>query len=297
MRWASRSRLLLLVRGLLLLAAALAAVAGFALLKEDSGNTGGVVYGCPMHPDVRATKAGDCPICRMALEPVKGAAAVPHSHDEHAHSPNEAKPGAEVPHEPVPEGSFSIPKSPVFGAFDAVSRVMIRPISLEMRGPASVDRDDGGVALFFLDEGELLKPGEEGAFSPSADSPHVAAPPVAVRTATEPPARWDARTVLVRFTFVDAELPLGSTGSVKFATRLRHGLTVKAGAVLRSPEGTEVFVVSSDRRTFTRRKVEIGNVIYGLAAVISGLSPGEQVAAKHTLALDAEWRSRQDVSL
>jgi hypothetical protein len=197
----------------------------------------------------------------------------------------------------VPQGSFSIPRSPTFGAFDAVSRVKVRPLSLEMRGPATVDREDGGVALFFLDEGELLKPGEEGAFSPTADSPDVAAARIPVRVSDEPPARWDTRTVLVRFQVVDGKLSPGATGSVKFATRLRRGLVVKASAIISSPEGSQVFVVSSDRRTFTRRSVEIGNVIFGLAAVVSGLAPDENVAAKHTFALDAEWRSRKDVSL
>ncbi|AMV45839.1 copper-transporting ATPase [Paraburkholderia caribensis] len=40
----------------------------------DSGNVpapdAGVVYTCPMHPQVRASAPGSCPICGMALEPV-----------------------------------------------------------------------------------------------------------------------------------------------------------------------------------------------------------------------------------
>lgn len=295
----SRARLLLLVRGLLLAVAAAAAFTGFRLLKRAGSEelAGGGVFGCPMHPQVRAKAAGDCPICRMALEPVKGAISPARPHAGHAHANEEARPTAEIPHEPVPKGSFSIPRSPVFGAFDAVSRVMVRPLSLEMRGPATVDREDGGVALFFLDEGELLKPGEEGSYSPTAASPDVGAAPLPVRASDEPPVRWDARTVLVRFQLLEGKLSPGDTGSVKFATRLRRGLVVRASAIIPSPEGSQVFVVSSDRRTFTRRPVEIGNVIFGLAAVVSGLAPDENVAAKHTFALDAEWRSRKDVSL
>src|SRR5262245_7755421 len=30
-------------------------------------------YTCPMHPEVRASRAGICPICGMGLEPVSGA--------------------------------------------------------------------------------------------------------------------------------------------------------------------------------------------------------------------------------
>ena len=38
--------------------------------RGDSGNTPGVVYTCPMHPQIRASAPGNCPICGMTLEPV-----------------------------------------------------------------------------------------------------------------------------------------------------------------------------------------------------------------------------------
>ena len=69
-------------------------------------------------------------------------------------------------------------------------------------------------------------------------------------------------------------------------------LVVRAGAVLESPEGPYVLVVSEDRRTVTKRPVEVGNVIYGYAAVVSGLRENENVAATHTAFLDAERRLR-----
>ena len=33
------------------------------------GNTSGIVYTCPMHPEIRQQGPGNCPICGMALEP------------------------------------------------------------------------------------------------------------------------------------------------------------------------------------------------------------------------------------
>jgi Cu+-exporting ATPase len=50
---------------------------------EDTGQpeiTGGTVYTCPMHPEIRRDAPGSCPICGMALEPVMPAA-------EHERSP------------------------------------------------------------------------------------------------------------------------------------------------------------------------------------------------------------------
>ena len=37
-------------------------------------STQGVVYTCPMHPQIRRSEPGNCPICGMALEPMGGAA-------------------------------------------------------------------------------------------------------------------------------------------------------------------------------------------------------------------------------
>ena len=45
----------------------------------------------------------------------------------------------------------------------------------------------------------------------------------------------------------------------KFATRLRNGLVVRESAVIQSPEGPYVLVASADRRTFTKRPVQIGS--------------------------------------
>lgn len=36
-----------------------------------------VVYSCPMHPQIRATKPGKCPICGMALVEAKPTATSP----------------------------------------------------------------------------------------------------------------------------------------------------------------------------------------------------------------------------
>ena len=133
------------------------------------------------------------------------------------------------------------------------------------------------------DQAQLLVPGEEGQFwSLSAPGPGIA-----VRVGNEPPEPWDGSTVRVRLHAAPgATLPANGTGSVKFATRLRHDLVIREGAVLRSPEGPYVLVATNDRHTLTKRPVEVGSIMYGYASVISGLTEDEWVVALHAFELD-----------
>jgi hypothetical protein len=72
---------------------------------------------------------------------------------------------------------------------------------------------------------------------------------------------------------------------------LRNDLVVPDSAVLDSPDGPYVLVVSDDRRTLIKRHIEIGTVLYGYAAVVAGLRENEYVAGK-AFFLDAERRLR-----
>jgi multidrug efflux pump subunit AcrA (membrane-fusion protein) len=163
-----------------------------------------------------------------------------------------------------------------------------------MRFSAWADPHDGaGSALVYRDQAKLLVPGEEGRFWP-LDRPGAG---FAVRVGREPPEPWDGSTVRVRFHAArGVTLPANATGSVKFATRLRHDLVIREGAVLRSPEGPYVLVATNERHTLTKRRVEIGSITYGYAAVVSGLKEDEWVVALHAFALDTArrlgWRSQ-----
>ncbi|HVR21182.1 MAG TPA: heavy metal-binding domain-containing protein [Polyangiaceae bacterium] len=273
---ASFSVPIVLARVLIALVAAGALVAGFSASYRAAptvaASTGRLTYACPMHPEVIAATKGDCPICRMALEPLKTR---PES------SPDKRR------REPA---SFSLPAKAEFRAFDTASRTKVYPLSLEMRAPASAESGEVGTALFCLDESELLAPEEAGYFSPATRATSDALG-IAVRVSREPPVRWDARTALVRFVTEPGALRPGETGSVKFQTRLRHGLVVRASAVVESADGPHVFVLSDDRRTAARRAVTIGNVIHGYAAIVSGLRENENVASRYAFLLDVERRA------
>ncbi|MFL5307198.1 MAG: heavy metal-binding domain-containing protein [Polyangia bacterium] len=218
---------------------------------------------CPMHPEVTSSSPGDCPICRMRLEPMANVATA----------------------EPAALQLATVEKE--LRAFDAVSRVKRFETAQEMRFPAWAESRDTGVALMYVDQAKLLVRGEGGQFWPLT-GPTDGAP---VRFNGEPPEPWDESTVRVRFHAAQrGTLPAGGTGSVKFATRLREDLVIREGAVLRSPEGPYVLVAVNDRHTLIKRPVEIGSVVYGYAAVVSGLHEDEWVVAKHTFALDTARR-------
>jgi hypothetical protein len=248
-------------------------------------------YVCPMHPKVTSPKPGSCPICKMDLVPQKPSAAPPATGHQGSETPAAARPpqtGAE------PEPSLTVTAHAEMRHYEAVSRVKSYALSKEMRVPAWMEDQETGVALLHLDEVELLEPKEEGFFSPL--KPKKDDPPEGIKLALtdEPPKKWDRSTALVKFRVSpEAGLVPLQTGSVKFEARLRRGLVVQASAVLQSPEGPYTLVVTDGRRTLTKRPIEIGSVVHGYATVISGLRRGEEVAATHTLFLDAERRRQK----
>lgn len=280
--------LMLAIRVLLVLGALGAVVAGFSVANRTTPSSGTLpspsTYVCPMHLEVVATQPIDCPICRMRLEP--------------AQPPSRAKTkGAALPEEgdTEPATGFTLPKKAEFRRFDATSRVLVRPMSLEMRAPASAESDESGTALYYRDEIEVLEPGEVGLFSPATRATTDDPRGIEVRVSDDAPLRWDERTALVRFVAQKGELRPGEAGSVKFSTRVRKGLSVRASAIVEGPDGPHVFVTSDDRRTLTRRRVEIGNVIYDLASVLSGLRENEYVVSKFAFLLDVERRAIEGV--
>jgi hypothetical protein len=262
--------MIVVARALLVALAAAAVVAGFVLTRKSAPKlvAGGVVYMCPMHPAVTSATPGECPICRMALERQSAGA-------------------------PVEPPSLTLPHGMRLAGFDSVSRVKQFESSFDMRAWAWAVSRDVGVALYPRDQAELLKPGEEGLFLPESGPRGPYPHGIKVHFGEQPPEPWDAATVLVRFRLdgrAGAGLQPKEIGSVKFATRLRNGLVVKESAIIQSPEGPYVLIASQDRRTFTKRPVQIGATLYEYADVVGGAREDEYAVALHTFVLDTERR-------
>ena len=255
--------LVLALRLVMLLLAAGAAAGAFVIAREPDRRVGddGVRYVCPMHPEVTADAPGECPICRMDLEPL-GAAS--------------ARPAAVNPS--------------AFQTYDFVRR---RGFGQGVRAPAWVEDDGSVVAILYRDETEGLDRQDGGSFSPSA-TPDALVP---VRWQGLPPEPWDRSTARVRFRSDPAARPRpGDIGWVRLPAMRRDLEVVPRSAVLESVEGPFVLVSSPEAR-LTVRPVEIGRVLGDYAVVLSGLRLQDRVSVRSAFLLDAERRLRRESSL
>jgi len=166
-------------RILLVAVAAGGVVAGLVARRVSSAPAAAAAarpaFVCPMHSEVTSSSPGDCPICRMALEPIANVAQV------------------ETATEPAALQLATVSKE--LRAFDAVSRVKRFDTSQEMRFAAWAESRETGIALVYKDQAKLLVAGEEGQFS-SLNGPGATS---AVRVGKEAPEPWDGSTVRVRF--------------------------------------------------------------------------------------------------
>lgn len=269
------------VRLALLGLAAAAVIVAVALGGRGGAGGSAVEYACPMHREVRRAAAGDCPICKMALEQVGRTGA--------------GRPG------PVDSADLAaVENVRKHNIIDFVRRRSLLVPARELRGPASVDPDGAVTALFYRDEIASLDQREQGTFTP-ADAPGVA---ISVRRLIEPAAPWDSSTARIRFEIVPGQAPgvrrspgSGRTGWVELAPRPRQVLAVPASAVVQSAEGPYVLAWTGVGFTFAKRPIEIGETFLkqGFAVVLSGLRANERVVGRATFFVEAERRASEAV--
>src|SRR5436190_904897 len=272
------ARGVLAARLVLLLAALGAALGGLVVagggdpFRRGAGSAPGG-YACPMHAQVVAARAGDCPICGMALVPRVGA--------------------AEVSRKRAPTAGLP----PGWSWDDTMVRLGLqvptqRPMWEMPSGPAWIDVSGAVVASLYKDEIGGLAADEPGTFLP-AGAPDAG---VVVRRVTPPaPPRPDRRaataSVWFRPTGGGQGLTPGTTGWVKLGMKPRPVLLAPVRAVLDAADGPYVLVAAPGSREITRRPIEIGRVFHGDAAVMSGLGPSDQLVTAGAFFVDAELRA------
>ncbi len=263
---------IVMVRLILLVVAAGALFAAIATGFRDPGVDARMArYVCPMHPEVRSLTRGECPICRMKLEPLD------RNSDGHA------------------KGSAKMAAMPDMTAFENIRKhkiiefVRVRsllPGLREIRGSAWAENDHEISAVFYRDLIEALGPDEHGTFSLTA-SPKISIP---VTRIDEPAAPWDRSTSRIRFR-IDAatastdgnSIQVGQVGWLKIADKTRAVLGIPESAVLQAPEGPYVLAWMGSNK-FEKRPIEIGETFsrQGFAVVLSGLRANDLVVSRAT---------------
>jgi hypothetical protein len=263
-------------RIVLLAAAAVAVVVAFVAHGggDDRAPRGGTAatFHCPMHPQVVAPVPGECPVCRMALEPQRPVA--------------QAVAAAPPRAGGTRGGTFSLPPGTArLVDADHVLAKRLR-VSGTITAPARLDGDRSGFVLLY--DGDAAA-GQRARFQLASGT---AAAGIDVRLTGEPSPREDGGIVKMRF-----ELPAGApplppreTGWLTLERRNVDAVTVPHAAILGTPDGTFAFVASADRRTYTKRRVAIGRHFAGQAVVLSGVTEGERVAVAKGFVLATEQR-------
>jgi Heavy metal binding domain len=263
-------------RILLLVAAGAALVFGVVHARSQDREAAAVIqqYVCPMHPQIKSHAPGDCPICNMALVPVR---------------------------EAMPDVAGSTDGARVIAV--AQTRMVARAV----RSGAWVGADGMGRVLLYKDDLVGMAPEEPVRFF-GRKWPNMPFDAHLVSADQQP---RDDSTIEVAFHLDRAaehlreSVGLMDVGSVLITVKARKLLVVPTSAVLYWASGPYVLAQTAKGDGFEKRRVQVGRILdsgyeaeragktEGATVILSGLHEGERVIAGYAFFNDVDRRLRE----
>lgn len=227
-------------------------------------------FACPMHPQVTTTTPSDCPICGMALEQVRSVAS------------------ASAPLAGAVRGSSSSVLESSIGSL-RLERVTAALVVL-----AWAESRDRIVAVVDNDDLRAVPPTEVGWFQSSRRE----SARIPVRRTRDHPSPWGHSSSRASFAVAGtpSSIQRGEIGTLHFGPHGREVALIPEAAIVSSPEGPHVLVVSDDRASLTRRRVETGKTTSGAVSLLSGIGERDLIVTRNAFFFDAERRLRETSS-
>src|SRR6185312_12877033 len=224
---------------------------------------------CPMHPQIHATHAGECPICHMKLVPVKAEAAQSAQSHRAAIQPSEDQ--LEL---------IGIQKQQV----ERMDLTVAIPISGRLLSPSKV--------AFQIYESDLIdvKPGLSFTGSSSlAEGGEISGTIASVDSIVDPTSRT------VRVVGVIQQGPKALLAETPFSgvitVHLKNRVSIPESSVLHTGTGDLVYLFGDDHK-LTPQKVKLGLKSEGFYEVLSGLEPGQFISSGPNFLIDSEAKIR-----
>jgi hypothetical protein len=228
---------------------------------------------CPMHPQIHADHAGECPICHMKLVQVRA---------QQAQAAEESRSDARVP---VAAGGDQI-------ALLGIQRAEVEKMNLRVKIPVSGRFVSSSSVAFQIYESDLryVKAGlpfkGESSFYPEEEVTGVIS---SVDSIVDPTSRT------IRVVGAVKKGPRGSLSETGFRgeieMELKDRVAIPESAVLHTGEGDLVYLFTKGSE-LSPLKVKLGLKSEGFYDVLDGLEPGQYISSGPNFLLDSESKIR-----